>query len=608
MNTAHIRLTVLLAWWIGIAAAEPSLAQKSLSDSVAIDEGVLDQKSADIGFKKRPAPQPSGQPYPSVPLFGDTHLHTSQSFDAVMFGNSLGPEEAYRFARGEEVTSSTGQRAQLSRPLDFLVVADHAEYLGTMAAVLAGDPQLMKDATLKRWHDLMNSGPKGGLEVYGEVVGHHAAKGIPLPGPLNVPQTLHSLWERNTAAAEKANAPGRFTALIGYEWSSNSGGNNLHRVVVFRDGASKANQISPFSSFDSDNPENLWKALEAYEKKTGGLVLAIPHNGHLSNGRMFMTVDFAGNPLTRAYAETRAQFEPLLEITQMKGDGETHVALSPTDEFANFERWDRGNLDLSVDKKPEMLPHEYARSALKLGLQLAAQLGANPYKYGFIGSTDSHTSLATADSDNYFSKLPAYEPSADRWKHASPFPNGKAYYGWEFVASGYAAVWATENTRESLWDAMKRKETYATTGPRMVVRFFGGWGFEATDAKSHNIAKVGYGKGVPMGGDLSSAPAGKAPTFLLAAVKDPIGANLDRIQVVKGWLDVKGEPQEKVYDVAWGGARKPGIDGQTSAGGQYSEYVRCNVREQYRRDRADRCVERPGFQSCAAGLLLPARA
>jgi hypothetical protein len=524
----------------------------------------LDKKTAEEAFPKKPYSPYAGQAYPTHVYFGDTHLHTSQSLDAVMFGNRLGPEEAYRFARGEEVISSTGQRVQLSRPLDFLVVADHAESYGTMSAVLAGDPGLMEDPTLKRWHDLMNQGPEGGLKVFGEY-GTALGKGEPLPGPLNNPKVLHSLWERNTAMAEKYNAPGHFTALIGYEWSSNTGGNNLHRVVVFRDNAEKANQVVPFSAFDSDNPENLWKALEAYEQKTGGSVLAIPHNGNVSNGRMFEIVDFAGNPLTRRYAETRSRWEPLVEVTQMKGDGETHPFLSPNDEFASFERWDRGNLDLSADKKPEMLQFEYARSALKTGLKLEKELGVNPYKFGMIGSTDSHTSLATADSDNFFGKLPAYEPSAERWKHASALPSGKAYEGWEFVAAGYAGVWATANTREALWDAMKRKETYATTGPRMIVRFFGGWDFDAKDAQTPNLAAVGYEKGVPMGGNLQQAPSGKSPTFLVAALKDPIGANLDRVQVVKGWLDAKGDVQEKVYDVAWSGSRKPGANGKLPA-------------------------------------------
>ena len=527
----------------------------------------FDKKTAEEVLPKKPYSPKVNENYPTRVFWGDTHLHTSQSVDAVLFGTTLGPEEAYRFARGEEVVSSTGQRVQLNRPLDFLVVADHSENFGSMSAVLAGDPELMSDPVVRRWHELMNQGPTGGLKVYGELMIEYLGKGRPLPGVLSNPDTYRSFWLRNTGLAEKYNDPGRFTTLIGYEWTSNTGGNNLHRVVIFRDGAEKTNQVAPFTSFDSDNPENLWKTLEAYEHKTGGSVLAIPHNGNLSNGRMFEIVDFAGNPLTRKYAETRAQWEPVVEVTQMKGDGETHPYLSPNDEFADFERWDRGNLDLSADKKPEMLQYEYARSALKLGLKLESQVGVNPYKFGMIGSTDSHTSLATADSDNFFGKLPTYEPSAERWNHASAFPSGKAYYGWEFVASGYAGVWATKNTREAIWDALKRKEVYGTTGPRMIVRFFAGWDFDAKDAQTPNLAAVGYEKGVPMGGDFQQAPSGKSPTFLVAALKDPIGANLDRVQVVKGWLDAKGNLQEKVYDVAWSGNRKPGANGKLPAVG-----------------------------------------
>ena len=521
----------------------------------------LDKKTAEEVLPKKPYSPKVNQNYPTRVFWGDTHLHTSQSVDAVLFGTRLGPDDAYRFARGEEVTSSTGQRVQLSRPLDFLVVADHSENFGTMVSVFAGDPALMKDSTLKRWHDLMQQGPEGGLKVYGELV-TALGKGQPLPGPLNNPKLFRSLWERNTAIAEKYNHPGLFTTLIGYEWTSNTSGNNLHRVVVFRDNADKANQVVPFTAFDSDNPENLWKWMNNYEQKTGGSVLAIPHNGNLSNGRMFEMVDFAGNPLTRQYAETRSNWEPVLEVTQMKGDGETHPYFSPNDEFANFERWDRGNLDLSTDKKPEMLQYEYARSALKLGLKLEKELGVNPYKFGMIGSTDSHTGLATADSDNFYGKVPTYEPSPDRWNHASTYPSGKSYEGWEFVASGYAGVWATENTREAIWDALKRKEVYATTGPRMIVRFFGGYDFDPKDAQTRNPAAIGYEKGVPMGGDLQQAAAGKSPTFLVAALKDPIGANLDRIQIVKGWLDAKGELQDKVYDVAWSDGRKRGSNGK----------------------------------------------
>ena len=351
-NRIDTSLTVALIVTALVAAALPLFAQET---------DTLDKETASKVFLKKPYSPYAGRTYPTRVFWGDTHLHTSQSIDAVLFGTRLGPEDAYRFARGEEVTSSTGQRVQLSRPLDFLVVADHSENFGTMVAVFAGDPALMKDSTLKRWHDLMQQGPEGGLKVYGELV-TALGKGQPLPAVLNNPKLFRSLWERNTETAEKYNHPGLFTTLIGYEWTSNTSGNNLHRVIVFRDNADKTNQVVPFTAFDSDNPENLWKWMNNYEQKTGGSVLAIPHNGNLSNGRMFETVDFAGNPLTRQYAETRSNWEPVVEVTQMKGDGETHPYFSPNDEFANFERWDRGNLDLSADKKPEMLQHEYARS------------------------------------------------------------------------------------------------------------------------------------------------------------------------------------------------------------------------------------------------------
>jgi hypothetical protein len=550
-----------------------AFASLTLPTFAADQDGQTDVEKLDKAMAEKafPTTQPyspyAGRNFPTRPLFGDTHLHTSVSFDAVAFGNRLGPEEAYRFARGEEIISATGQPAKLSRPLDFLVVADHAESFGVMGDVLAGNPMLMTDPTVRRWNKMLNEGGESAMKVYYEMVAS-AVGGPKLPDIITSPDFIRSVWQRQTAWAEKYNDPGRFTTLIGYEWSSNDKGNNLHRVVVFRDNKDKADQTLPLSAVENPDPANLWKWMSAYEEKTGGSVLAIPHNGNLSNGRMFAMADFYDKPLTREYAEMRAKHEPVMEMTQIKGDGETHPFLSPNDEFANFERWDKGNLDLSADKKPEMLEFEYARSALKNGLKLEAQLGKNPYKYGLIGSTDSHTSLATADSDNFFGKLPHGEPSDHRATTALAKFGDKVYMGWEMTASGYAAVWATENTREAIWDAIKRKEVYATTGPRMVVRFFGGWDFEASDANNRMPAKVGYSKGVPMGGDLSDAPQGKSPTFLVAALKDSIGANLDRVQVIKGWLDKDGKTQERIYDVAVSGDRKIDSDGRckTSVG------------------------------------------
>ena len=305
------------------------------------------------------------------------------------------------------------------------------------------------------------------------------------------------------------------------------------------------------------------------EDKTGAEILALAHNGNLSNGRMFPIIEsFNGKQIDREYAENRVRWEPLYEATQIKGDGETHPFLSPNDEFANFERWDKGNLDLTEVKKPEMLEFEYTRSALKNGLKMEAALGVNPYKFGLVGSTDAHTALAAVEEDNFFGKTSSSEPSADRASHPFVKTDKAVIMGWEQTASGYAAVWAAENTREAIFDAMKRRETYATTGPRMVVRFFGGWDFDASDANNRMPAKVGYTKGVPMGGDLSNAPTGKSPSFLVAALKDPIGANLDRIQVIKGWLGKDGQTQERIYDVVVSGDRKIDADGRcrTSVG------------------------------------------
>lgn len=545
-----------------LLAATATLSSAALAQET-MDQGTLSPATVKALFPKAGYSPYAGNTFPLRPLFGDTHLHTSQSFDAISFGNVLGPEEAYRFARGEEVISSTGQHARLSRPLDFLVVSDHAENMGTMGEIKAGNPALMEDPDLKRWNQMLAAGGDQPMNVYYEIMASVGGQGKPLPAALRSEELTRSVWQKNVQVAEKYNNPGTFTTLIGYEWSSNTHGNNLHRVVIFRDGAEKTEQILPFSSVDSANPEDLWKFLQNYQTKTGGSVLAIPHNGNLSNGLMFPLINpVGGKPLTAEYARTRESLEPLMEVTQMKGDGETHPFLSPDDEFAKFERWDMGNLDLSAAKTPEMLEFEYARSALKNGLKLEAQLGVNPYKFGMIGSTDSHTSLAAVEENNFFGKLPQNEPSAERAIHPLAKFGDKVVMGWEVVSSGYAAVWAAENTRQAIFDAMKRKEVYATTGPRMLVRLFGGWDFVDADANARSPAVVGYTKGVAMGGDLPPAPTGKVPTFLIAALKDPIGANLDRYQIVKGWMDAAGALHEKVYDAVWSGDRKPGADGK----------------------------------------------
>jgi hypothetical protein len=458
--------------------------------------------------------------------------------------------------------ASSGQPVKLSRPLDFLVVADHSDNMGFFPDLFAGKPEVLADPTGRRWYDMIRAGK--GAEAAIEIIVAFSHGKFPkdlmyFPGT----RAYKSAWQETIAAAEAFNHPGRFTAFIGYEWTSNTGGNNLHRNVIFRDGADRASQVVPFTVYPpmgSDNPRELWKWMAAYEDKTGGSVLAIAHNGNLSNGTMFPIIEsFTGRPVDRPYVEQRARWERLYEATQTKGTGEAHPYLSPNDELADFEIWDKGNLDGSVAKKKEMLEFEYVRSALKNGLKLERELGTNPYKFGLVGSSDAHNGLSALEEENFFGKTTPQEPSPERMS-ATFIDNpqtGVKIMDWEVGSSGYAAVWAKENTRASLWDAMQRKETYATTGPRMVVRFFGGWDFEARDAENRLPAQIGYTKGVPMGGDLSDAPAGKAPTFLVAALKDPIGANLDRYQIVKGWLDKDGKLHEKVYDVAWSGGRRP---------------------------------------------------
>jgi len=528
---------------------------------LAAQENVPTQEDLQGIFPKKPAYSPyADRHFPERVYWGDTHLHTSFSMDPGAFGCRLTPPDAYRFAKGQEVTASSGQRVRLARPLDFLVVADHSDGFGFFPLIFKSDPAIMADPQGRRWNEMIlnGQGAAAAVDIITSFGKGAISKAIfPVPGT----PAYQTAWEETIKAAEEANDPGRFTAFIGYEWTSNTGGNNLHRNIIFRDDASKASLVEPYTTqkpLGSDNPRDLWKWMSGYEEKTGGHVLAIAHNGNLSNGRMFPLIEsFNGKPIDREYAETRAMRERIYEVTQIKGDGESHPFLSPNDEFANYERWDKGNLDLTEKKKPEMLEFEYARSALRNGLKLEQELGVNPYKFGMIGSTDAHTGLATADEDNFWGKTSSSEPSPDRATHPFVKTANATIMGWEQTSSGYAGVWATDNTREALFDAMQRKEVYATTGPRMVVRFFGGWDFEARDANTRNPAAAGYAKGVPMGGDLTNAPSGKSPSFLVGALKDPIGANLDRVQVIKGWLDSKGETHEKVYDVAWSGDRKP---------------------------------------------------
>jgi hypothetical protein len=530
------------------------------SDPISIAQDYTPSKEGITKSFAKPQFSPyAGRDYPTRVFWGDTHLHTAVSVDAGTM-NRVGQEDAFRFARGEEITTTGGLRARLSRPLDFLVISDHAEMYGLMPQLRAGDPEILASERGRSWYEALTSGDGNkafatAMEIVGSLSGD-----VP---PIKSDRVVKNAWNAYTALADRYNEPGRFTALIGYEWTA-IGGYNLHRNVIFRGNSTVANQTVPFSQYDSKNPEHLWQHLAEFEKRTGTEVLAIPHNGNLSNGRMFTVETFDGKPLSKEIAALRARYETLVEVTQIKGDGEAHPVLSPNDEFAGYETWDRSNLNGTELKKPDMLQWEYARSALKTGLMLEAKLGVNPFKFGMIGSTDSHTSLSTAEEENFFGKHSGVEPEPHRWEHVviqAPDPKLNVM-GWQQAASGYAAVWATENTREAIFDAMKRKETYATTGSRMTVRFFGGWTFAEEDAKSRLPAGVGYAKGVPMGGDLPKPVAGKSPSFLVAAMKDPYSGNLDRIQIIKGWMDAGGKLQEKVYDVVWSGNRKLGSDGK----------------------------------------------
>jgi hypothetical protein len=522
--------------------------------------------------------------FPERPLWGDSHLHTSLSVDAGLFGNTLPPSEAYRFARGEEVVSATGQPVRLSRPLDWLVVADHSDGMGLIDDLRKGTPEVLAFEQGARWSTDLRAGGEAGVAAALDLITTFANDKVDKdlfasyqPGS----KAYRTLWHKVIADAEAFNDPGRFTAFIGFEWTSLINGNNMHRVVMMRDDGDKAGQVEPYTMtapWGSPDPRDLWKYMTEYEAKTGGDILAIPHNGNLSNGIMFpLEAQWNGKELDETYVTQRIKWEPLVEVTQIKGDAEAHPFLSPDDEFADYETWDVGNLDLSEAKTKEMLAGEYAREALKQGLAIEAKLGTNPYKFGMIGATDSHTSLASAEEDNFFGKHSGSEPSPDRWEHPFTKTDKGVIEGWQSVASGLAAVWATENTRESIFDAMERKEVYGTTGPRMSVRLFGGWDFTDQDLNSRMPAVVGYERGVPMGGDLRKAPAGaSAPKFMVYALRDPIGANLDRIQIVKGWSDSKGKTYEKVYDVAWSDDRKPGANGKLPAVGNTVDVANAN--------------------------------
>lgn len=481
-----------------------------------------------------------GKSFPRQVYFGDLHLHSRASADAYTMGNvTLTPGDAYRFAKGEELISSAGLPAKLRRPLDFLAVTDHAEFMGVLNAFQEKNPMLMASPIGKRW---------GALSEDGFFDAFVTALSDPDPVRDDIPDALeHSIWQEITQAADTHYQPGKFTTFLAYEWTSASEGNNLHRCVIYRENSDTVSKHLPFSSFESSDPEDLWATMQTYEEASGGRVMSIPHNGNLSNGIMWDTHTLSGKPIDADYANKRMRWEPIAEVTQVKGDSETHPLLSPDDTFADFERWDRYNIMNTAKTTPEMLPGSYARSALQRGLKFQNSLGANPYKFGMIGSTDSHTSLSTVNEDNFFGKFANSEPGV---RNSQTMMAGMKNADWELGASGLSAVWARENNREEIFAALERKEVYATTGPRILLRFFGGWDFGSGAIDKPDYASIAYDKGVPMGSDLNSTGKADSPEFLLYALKDPDGANIDRLQIVKGWTDAENREHEKVYDVA----------------------------------------------------------
>ncbi len=551
-----------------------AIAALLLLGTPAFAQDAPPDQAADV-LQGRPYSPNADRGFPEHVYFGDTHVHSALSADAGGGGTVLMPRDMYRFARGEQLTSNTGQPVKLPRPFDFYMLTEHTDGMGVITDIKKGTPNIMADADGKRFHEAFAKGGTDAKDASIELIAKFS-QGTLSDALLYQPGSpgYDNTWRDLVQAAEEFNEPHVFTAIIAYEWTSLEAGDNLHRNVLFRDGPERALQVVPFLTAPpagSTDPRELWKWMQNYEDLTGGDVLAIPHNPNLSNGRMFAPNDTfrSGAEFDAEYLETRANWERLLEIQQTKGDSETHPLISPTDEFADYESWDWANLDVSAAKTPEMIPFEYARGVLKEGLRFHAEKGTNPFKLGFVGGSDIHTGLTTQDDNNFFGAFTWMEPSSTRANSVAKGNQdlGISYKGWQYATPGPTAVWATENTRAGIFDALERREVYSTTGPRITARFFGG-AFEPSDIKHRDLARIGYTKGVPMGGDLIAPEEGTAPSFLVYALRDPIGANLDRIQIVKGWVDAAtGETKEKVFDVAWSGERTPDENGKLPAVG-----------------------------------------
>ena len=537
-------------------------------------------------------------------LWGDTHLHTNYSPDAYMAGNNTAdPDVAYRYAKGEPVVHPYNRtRVQIIEPLDFLAVSDHAEYLGILHKVLPGDfeqPEAGLFERLKSWvlitilnrtiedplegtkaftlrlpepsiqsgdtrdpiQAAIDAGTAGGLESIGMINEDAAAR------------ISASQWSRSMEIAASHNEPGRFTSLVGWEWTQTASGANLHRIIVSDVEPSVASGIDPVGADQAPYPEQLWDALDKLEQDTGANFVSIPHNSNLSKGYMFASRQLSGEAMTSDYAKKRAKWEPIVEATQIKGDSETHPDLSPDDEFADFEQFDFYLQAFPQGKGYKAQRGDMIRTALQDGLVLEQKLGQNPFQFGLIGSTDSHTAMASAEEPNFWGKVATDStPETKRRDDPDGYADGKqSFNGWTMQAGGLAAVWADNNDRQSIIAAMQRRETYATTGPRIQLRVFAGWDFEEADLDSADYVQQGYQRGVPMGGELAKAPAGEAPRFMIMAAKGPMDHNLDRIQVVKSWLDETGSPREKIFNAAWSGDRVIDAEGKLPAVGDSTD-------------------------------------
>jgi hypothetical protein len=507
--------------------------------------------AASGGASDRPAPNPERNAY-----FGNVHVHTGNSFDAYTNGTRTTPQDAYDWAQGKEITNSgIGGKIKITTPLDFYMVSDHAEFMGAMTQMADPNSAIAKSDLGK---GMTNPDPNVRMQTFSGILDAMSA-GKP-PAILTDPALARSVWAAMIKTADDNYKPGKFTTFAGFEWTSNPNKRNLHRVIVFRDTAHLPDAV--LSALDSDDPETLWKWM-ADQRAKGDTLFAIPHNGNASDGRMFELTKFDGKPIDAAYNKTRAANEPLYEISQIKGTSETWPELSPNDEFAGFELWD---YTLSANfEHPKNHRGAYLRQALLDGMSQEAKGAGNPFKYGIIGDSDTHNAAASSEEFNYTGKFAFENDPHDRLNGVKGQPPGQVQQIREFSSGGLAGVWAEENTREAIYDAMLRKETFGTSGTMIKVRFFGGWDFAAGDITAADYAKRGYARGVPMGSDLKGS--GKAPTFMVTALKDPKSGNLDRIQIVKGWLDASGVQHEKIYDAIWSGDRKPGPDGKLPAVG-----------------------------------------